>query len=174
MEPILAYSVTNNFDRNIPNYAVKVYRNEIIAAKNTVNAEALISWNKLKNASSSRAVIGQYISDEVEPLTTTKWNQGKYFNYLCPSQPDANQYQHNMDCDNHVPVGCVATAMTQVMFYYRFPEYGTSGVGYQPVHYELDADNNPTDTITYPWQVQSFNTMHEFDAMTEGGVGPVG
>ena len=165
VEPVLAYSVTNNFDRNVPNYMVNSYRDEIIASKNIVNAQALKAWNKLLNANQTREVIGQFISDEVKPLVTSKWNQGKYFNYLCPAQPDATQYQANLDCDNHVPVGCVATAMTQVMFYYRYPEYGTGGIGYQPIHYELDADNNPTDTITYPWQVQNFNTLHEFDAM---------
>ena len=166
VSPILAYSVTNNFDRNVPNYAVGVYRDEIIAAKNTVNVQARKAWDKLLSVANTREVIGQFISDEVEPLVTSKWNQGKYFNYLCPAQPDAVQYQlQSLDCDNHVPTGCVATAMSQVMFYYRYPEYGVGGIGYQPVHYELDAENNPIDTITYPWQVQSFNTLHEFDAM---------
>lgn len=166
VKPVLAYSVTNNFDRNVPNYMVNSYRDEIIASKNLVNAQALKEWNKLLNVTPTREVIGQFISDEVKPLVTSKWNQGKYFNYLCPAQPDATQYQlQSLDCDNHVPAGCVATAMSQVMFYYRYPEYGVSGIGYQPVHYELDDDNNPIDTITYPWQVQSFNTLHEFDAM---------
>ena len=166
VEPILAYSVTNNFDRNIPNYMVNSYREEIIASKNTVNAQALKAWNRLRTLSSTREVIGQFISDEVQPLVTSKWNQGKYFNYLCPAQPDATQTQNpSLDCDNHVPTGCVATAMAQVMFYYRYPEYGVGGIGYQPIHYELDADNNPIDTTTYPWQVQNFNTLHEFDVM---------
>lgn len=166
VEPVLAYSVTNNFDRSISNYMVSSYRDEIIASKNIVNAQALKAWNKLMNANPTREVIGQFISDEVKPMVTSKWNQGKYFNYLCPAQPDATQSQNPaLDCDNHVPTGCVATAMSQVMFYYRYPEYGVGGIGYQPIHYELDDENNPIDTFVYPWQVQSFNTLHEFDAM---------
>ena len=160
--PVLAYSVANTFNKDIPSYAVSAYREEIIAAKNTVSAAALKQWNKLLNYEPLRV---PYISEEVQPFVTSQWNQGEYFNYLCPAQENASQYQHNLNCDNHVPAGCVATAMTQVMYYYRYPEFGVGGVGYQPVHYEFDDNNNPTDTFVYPWQIQSFNTPHEFDVM---------
>lgn len=166
VDPILAYSVTNSFDKNLPVYAVSAYREEIKAAKNTVNPTALKAWNKLVNSQSTREIIGQYISDEVEPFVTSMWNQGHYFNYLCPAQEDASQHQYeSLDCDNHVPAGCVATAMSQVMFYYRYPEFGVGGVGYQPIHYEYDNNGNPTDTFVYPWQIQNFNTLHEYDVM---------
>lgn len=165
VDPILAYSVTNNFDKDIHVYAVSAYREEFKAAKNTVNPTALKAWNRLVNYQPTREVIGQYISDEVKPFVTSEWNQGEYFNYHCPAQWDATQYQQNINCDNHVPAGCVATAMTQVMYYYRYPEYGVGGVGYQPIHYEYDNNNNPTDTFVYPWQIQSFNTLHEYDVM---------
>lgn len=167
VDPILAYSVTNNFDKNIHVYAISVYKEEIKAAKNVVNQDALKVWDKLMNYEPTREVIGQYISDEVKPFVTSEWNQGEYFNYLCPAQEDATQYQQNINCDNHVPAGCVATAMSQLMFYYRYPEYGVGGVGYQPVHYEYDNNNNPTDTFVYPWQIQSFNTPHEYDVMPD-------
>lgn len=165
VDPVLAYSVTNNFDKNLPIYATSAYREEIISAKNTVNPTARKAWDELMSYQPTRETVGQYISEEVEPFVTSEWNQGRYFNYLCPAQEDASQYQHELDCDNHVPAGCVATAMSQVMYYYRYPEYGTGGVGYHPIHYEYDANNNPTDTFTYPWQVQNFNTLHEFDVM---------
>lgn len=165
VDPILAYSVTSTFDKNIPVYAVSVYREEIIAAKEAVNPAAIKAWNKLLNYEPTREVIGQFISDEVKPFVTSNWNQGEYFNYLCPAQENASQYQHNINCDNHVPAGCVATAMSQVMFYYRYPEYGTGGVGYRPIHYVYDDEQNPIDTFVYPWQIQSFNTLHEFDVM---------
>lgn len=166
VDPILAFSVTNNFDKNLHVYAVSAYREEYKVAKNTVNPTALKAWNELMNFQPTRDIIGQYTSEEVKPFVTSEWNQGHYFNYLCPAQENASQNQNpSLDCDNHVPTGCVATAMAQVMYYYRFPEYGISGVGYQPIHYELDDNNVPTDTFVYPWQVQSFNTLHEYDVM---------
>lgn len=165
VEPILGYSVTNNFDKNLPIYAIAAYRDMITSSKDKVDEAALRAWGKLL-PTRSREVIGQYISSEVKPLVTSQWNQGLYFNYLCPAQEDAWQNQNqSLDCDNHVPTGCVATAMSQVMFYYRYPEYGMGGIGYQPIHYDLDDNNNPIDTFVYPWQVQNFNTFHEFDAM---------
>lgn len=48
------------------------------------------------------------------PLTCT-WSQHGPYNAYCPS-PDGTQ---------HVVVGCVATAMSQVMYYWRWPPYGT-------------------------------------------------
>ena len=164
VDPILAYSVTNNFDRSLPIYTVSAYKEEIKAAKNTVNHTALKAWNKLVSTQPTRDNT-QFISDEVKPFVTSEWNQGEFFNYLCPAQEDASQHQQGINCDNHVPAGCVATAMTQLMFYYRYPEYGVGGEAYKPIHYEYDANNNPTDTFTYPWQIQNFNTLHEYDAM---------
>lgn len=166
VDPILAHSVNTKFNKDIHVYAFSVYKEEVKAAKNIVNPTALKAWDRLLSHRSTRGeVIGQYISEEVKPFVTSEWNQGEYFNYLCPAQEDASQYQQNINCDNHVPAGCVATAMSQVMFYYRYPEYGTGGVGYTPIHYEYDADNNPTDTFYYPMQAQRFNTLHEYDVM---------
>jgi Peptidase C10 family/Spi protease inhibitor len=57
-----------------------------------------------------------------EPLLATKWDQSCGYNTLCP--PFENDY-----C-NHAPTGCVATAMAQVMRYYRFPtRYDWNSIG---------------------------------------------
>lgn len=45
----------------------------------------------------------------VDPLIGTKWGQDSPFNNLCP---------------NHYPSGCVATAMSQLMWYYKYPTHG--------------------------------------------------
>ncbi len=52
---------------------------------------------------------------DVQPLITTKWRQGVPFNNLCPK-----------GC----PSGCVATAMSQVMNYHKFPASGNSSFSY--------------------------------------------
>lgn len=162
--PILAYSLTNNFNAKVQNYALSTYRQLIIDSKDVVNAQTAAAWNKLMTYEPRRE---QYITEEVKPFATSLWNQGKYFNYLCPAQEDASQYQHNLDCDNHVPAGCVATAMTQIMYYYRFPEYGVGGISYVPIHIERDDENNPIDTFIYPRQTQSFAGLHDYNAMTD-------
>lgn len=51
----------------------------------------------------------------VAPLMSVTWGQDAPYNRLCPT----SSYGGNM------PTGCVATAMAQVMKYYRYPETGT-------------------------------------------------
>ena len=49
----------------------------------------------------------------IDPLLgTTEWNQGNPYNSLCP-----------MDGDSRSVTGCAATAMAQVMFFWKYPNY---------------------------------------------------
>lgn len=55
---------------------------------------------------------------EVLPLLTSKWNQRAPFNNNLVYQIGGKSYQF--------VTGCVATAMAQVMYYYKYPEVGRS------------------------------------------------
>ena len=79
------------------------------------------------------------LPDSVGPLLTTTWNQGQYYNVLCPE--DAN------GPDGHVYTGCVATAMAQIVKYWSDPtpgrgthsystNYGTLTVNYAEASYD--------------------------------------
>ena len=78
-----------------------------------------------------------------EPLLTSTWNQNSPFNDLCPKSSDRGDY----------PSGCVATALSQIMYYHKYPETGkgqkqysfkpASGVG------ELLSAN--FEETTYDW-----------------------
>ena len=46
----------------------------------------------------------------IDPLLTTAWDQGKPYNNMCP-----------MDGDQRSAVGCSATAMAQIMNYWKWP-----------------------------------------------------
>ena len=48
----------------------------------------------------------------IEPLLASEWNQGNPYNSLCP-----------MDGDKRSVTGCVATAMAQVMYFWKYPNY---------------------------------------------------
>ena len=48
----------------------------------------------------------------IEPLLACEWNQGNPYNSLCP-----------MDGDKRSVTGCVATAMAQVMYFWKYPTY---------------------------------------------------
>ncbi len=50
----------------------------------------------------------------IEPLIKTQWGQGAPYNLDCPIDKDGNR----------CVTGCGATAMAQVVNYYRFPDHG--------------------------------------------------
>jgi hypothetical protein len=60
---------------------------------------------------------------EVGPLLTTIWDQGQYYNAMCPE--DAN------GPDGHALTGCVATAMAQIINYHGYPTSGRGTHSYQ-------------------------------------------
>jgi len=53
-----------------------------------------------------------YSEITVAPLTQTTWGQGYPYNVLCPAG--------NFDA-GHTPTGCVATAMAQIMYKWKYP-----------------------------------------------------
>lgn len=61
---------------------------------------------------------------EVPQLLTTIWGQGKPNNNLTPVYPGENG-------DEHYVVGCVATAMSQIMRYHKYPIHGKGSRSYR-------------------------------------------
>ena len=56
------------------------------------------------------------IPDSVGPLLTTTWDQGQYYNALCPEDTNGPA--------GHAYTGCVATAMAQIINYWGYPVHG--------------------------------------------------
>lgn len=95
-------------------------KNNIMASQNTKQ-----NWERLlKNPDE---FISKSEIKTVTPLITTKWDQGRYFNTHCPADPAGT--------DGHVVVGCVATALGQLMNYFRYPATGTGSYGYEHPDY---------------------------------------
>ena len=87
---------------------------------------------------------------EVLPLLTTSWDQGKYYNELCPADP--------MGEGGHCVVGCVATALGQLMDYFRFPDTGLGSYSYDCPPYGIQsADFGNT---TYRWDLMDPSVGH--------------
>jgi hypothetical protein len=59
---------------------------------------------------------------DVEPLLLSIWDQIFPYNAMCPEDPDGP--------GGHALTGCVATAMSQIMYYYRFPLQGNGSKSY--------------------------------------------
>jgi hypothetical protein len=86
------------------------------------------------------------------PLLSSPWDQGQYYNLLCPEDPNGP--------GGHVWSGCVATCMAQVMYYYRYPLQGTGSHGYNSNYGYLSADFG---TTTYQWDAMEDNISNCFN-----------
>lgn len=116
MDPIIAYSTEGIFDaENIPP-AMLWYMNEfahtIIVAQNNDDPapeDTKLLWHemlegKVADANSSKVVY--------RTMTST-WNQSSPYNNMCPMYNGARCY-----------TGCVATAMSQIVHYWKYPKVG--------------------------------------------------
>lgn len=88
----------------------------------------------------------------VEPLLKTKWNQMAPYNDLAPRLGEQGR---------RPPIGCVATAVSQVMNYHKWPLQGKGNATNNP-HYKSDAGD------TYGKQEVDFtSSFYQWDKMTE-------
>lgn len=82
----------------------------------------------------------------VEPLVKTKWDQDTPFNDLCPEVREGE----------HTVTGCVATAIAQVLAYWKYPQQGRGR------HYYWW---NPTPTSRFDWGGDLTGHVYDWDNM---------
>jgi len=150
MTPVLGYSYTGSFPEqgSAPNFESflneYIYQVDWIRNQPSYNdAEAQAQWLRYSSDNQDFSVAA---TTDVEPLMTCLWNQDYPYNALCPEDPDGP--------GGHVYAGCVATAMSMIMYYYRYPVqgigthsyyasgYGTQSVNYGQTYYNWDAMMN--------------------------------
>jgi hypothetical protein len=96
-------------------------------------------WARLRSSRPARG--GSDALREVAPLLGTTWDQGTYYNALCPVDAAGP--------GGRVWAGCVATAMAQIMKYHGYPAQGKGAhTYYHPVYGSLSANFG---TTTYNW-----------------------
>lgn len=132
-EPVLGYSDRGELDLdNMPANMVEWLRLNELYVENCAKRES-------SAVGTSRTGNGTVV---VEPLLgDIMWGQDFPFNEMCPTYYSGGQ-------NLHYYVGCVATAATQIMRYYRYPQQGTGSKSYVFKGQTLSADFGNT---TYDW-----------------------
>ena len=138
VKPILAYSETGHFRTdNMPSNVkgwLEGYNRQITYAvqHSTGSAEVAQRWSQLRSGARKKPA-----SVVVAPLIQTGWDQGAPFWNFCPKKGTENTY-----------VGCVATAMAQVMNYHQWPQqgFGSHSIQYNNVTYSANFGET-----TYDW-----------------------
>jgi hypothetical protein len=153
--PVLGFSDESNIDftdiksekndalfsnMSVNEQRITFMRQNAIEAPSSIRAE----WESLKKGDRglpTRELLGVIVA----PLTTTKWDQGKYYNAQCP----ANSTTTNGP-DGRTYCGCAPIAMSQLIKFHNYPARGNASNSYQdPTFGTLSADFCNT---TYNWQ----------------------
>jgi hypothetical protein len=115
--PVLGYSLTDTFNFILAPAHVMAWLEDYgksisWAIKNEIQASEEIksAWNQLLN---NKDLIGKR-RGSVSPMVSAKWNQAPYYNDMCP-----------LDGTKRSVVGCVATAMAQVIRHWEYPTKGS-------------------------------------------------
>ncbi len=143
--PVLGYSFEGSFNRDLCNAGswMARYEAEIQSALElslAATADVSHEWERL-NAVSSGNLKKLTSTAAVAPLLVSKWNQDKYYNGDCPTDPAGP--------GGRCYAVCVATCMGQLMYYYRFPQQGQGSYSYiHPDYGTLSADFGST---VYDW-----------------------
>lgn len=145
--PVLGYSFKGKYHDNkqVTSFTqlLNVYKSlikDLSASKTAAHPSITRLWNKYNN---SKSPYSKSISTVV-PLITSLWDQGCFYNDSCPADNTSPSYY----C-YRAPVGCIATAMAQIMKYHNHPLQGVSSNSYYDSNYgtlSVDFSNS-----TYNW-----------------------
>jgi hypothetical protein len=159
--PVLAYSFSQAFLKDsIPVHIsdwLALYRSQILyhrSSQSPAGEEINSAWATLMDENTQAQ---ESLSRDVQALLTSTWNQGNFYNGYCPEDPAGP--------GGRVYAGCVATAMAQVMYYYRHPETGVGSSSYNyPPYGTLSANYGNT---TYCWNEMLSSISGPNDAIAE-------
>lgn len=168
VRPVLAYSMNGEWPMESDNQAsvqlpahvaawINGYQREmasVIEAGAAPSEKVKEEWKRWETAVSQ----GKNTTS-VAPLLTSRWSQNPPYNNHCP---------YDAASSSHAVTGCVATAMSQVMRYWQWPEVGYSSHSYTWSSYGTISAN--FDSTYYHWDLMpdtlSFaNSSEEIDAV---------
>lgn len=150
-QPVLAFvdnqifnesDVVPPFQMWLDNYAEQVASVKRLAV---LQEQFVNQWDNLLQGASFKN------NAEILPLMISQWDQDTYYNYYCPKDASGP--------NGRVVTGCVATAMAQLIYYFRFPDtgvgeysyvdenYGEQYANYGETHYNYNAMCDKPTTI---------------------------
>jgi hypothetical protein len=155
VRPVLGYSFESTYsDQNMPPQLtglISNYKKQIttdVASQLNPTLKINDEWARLNKPANDYAAVKNTLTSTdtlLGPLTTSLWDQGCCYNMFCPYDVAAK------DWCSHCVTGCTATAIAQVMYYWRYPlqgqgshtdantNYGTLSANFGATNYNWDA-----------------------------------
>ncbi len=127
---VLAYSKSGSIDEaTIPpqfKWWLESVAKELKRAKEAVVSRQYFTMQKRMKLANIEPAYATATTKSVGPLLRTSWGQGSGYNEYCPAD------RRSIEGNGHVPTGCVATAMGQIMNYFAWPPRGVGSNSYIP------------------------------------------
>lgn len=136
---VLGYSDAGSFDiNNLP----ENFRSWLGVYETELEKLSVMPEQELEKLSDMPQARSQETGNALSPLLGgIMWDQDDPYNSFCPSLEGQK-----------TSVGCVATAMAQIMRYHRWPEHGTGSVsGYTTNSHKLKVEGVNFANETYDW-----------------------
>jgi len=163
--PILGYSFMTSWPKDITLLPapVKGYFEELAvqiesASDLTADNETVEEWHHPQRAYEKASAAD--LPSSVEPLLSTQWDQGQYYNTFCPSDEQS-------PFDGRVPTGCLATAMAQLIKYWQYPANGRGQHRYTGRYgvMSVDYDHTTYDYTLMPDQLTASSSEEEINSV---------
>ncbi|MCF8396588.1 MAG: C10 family peptidase [Bacteroidales bacterium] len=160
--PIIGYAYTGKFPVNLnenPNYNsfLQSYVEQIVFARdNNIVADNFAQniWDHLLLSSVEELNSSRDGNRNVEPLVSSMWNQDDPYNYYAPEDAAGP--------GGHCYAGCVATCMSQVMHYWRYPETGEGSHSYYATGYGTQSANFGATNYNWTSMKNSIDNSNPF------------
>ena len=153
--PVLGYCYKNRFEQaDLPpglEYLLSRYKGEIFSLRKEKVEPTKEIKNKWERLLDDKASGLKSAKGSVNPLILSTWAQGWSYNMYCP-----------VDNGSHVPAGCVAVAMAQVLYYWQCRVEGTGQHSYQSDYGTLSAD---FENANYQWHAMSATSSNQYNAL---------
>ena len=143
--PIVGYSQEGAFDLNNPElnfFLGKLHEGREMRNAGQATPEVAAEWARVENYG---FLLSKNGGRGVNYLVQSKWNQNPDpYNTMCPADAAGP--------GGHAYVGCVATAMSQLMNYWKYPLQGQGSHSYVPSdHPEYGTQTANFGATTYDW-----------------------
>ena len=153
MVPVLGYNFKGRFPEkeqrndNFKNF-MQHFADQILYLKdNNIESEDYTArWNKYLT-DDPQHLLNNTKWDQVGPLLTCTWHQNFPYNFNCP--------EDSAGPGGHTWAGCGATAMAQIMSYWRYPVHGSGSYTYYCDPYGEQTAN--FEEATYEWDAMQDN-----------------
>lgn len=165
VRPLLGYSLDNPFPTDyMPEHLmawIDGYQREIASVKalgGAIDSRIAAEWKGLVDGTPK---VRAKDASAVAPLLETLWEQSEPYNNRCP---------YDSVRQAHALVGCVSTATSQVMRYWRHPQQGRGSHAYYSKKFDTLSVNY--DTSFYDWdhmpnRVRPWSNQDDIDAISK-------